>query len=206
MLAGDADDFLGILGQRAVDARHHRHARLLHRVLRAHLVAHQAYGFRPRPDEHEAALLHALGKVGVFRKEAVAGMDRLGIGHLRRADDGGNIEIAVRRLRRPDAHRFVGEFHVLGFGIGLGMDDDGLDAHLAAGALDAQGDFAAVGDQDLLKHSGKRLREKEKGGKRQRRAFSGPLAAPHASPSTNSGWPYSTGWPFSASTALMMPS
>ena len=38
--------------------------------------------------------------------------------------------------------------------IRLRMDHDGLDAERAAGALDAQRDFAAVGDQDFFKHLG----------------------------------------------------
>jgi hypothetical protein len=30
------------------------------------------------------------------------------------------------------------------------MDRDRLDAHLVAGAVDAEGDLAAIGDEDLL--------------------------------------------------------
>ena len=51
----------------------------------------------------------------------------------------------------------VGQLHVLGVAVGLGIDDDGLDAHLAAGALDPQRDLAAIGDQDLLEHAGRRF-------------------------------------------------
>jgi hypothetical protein len=36
--------------------------------------------------------------------------------------------------------------------VGLGIDGDRLDAELAARVDDAEGDLAAVGDQDLLKH------------------------------------------------------
>jgi hypothetical protein len=36
--------------------------------------------------------------------------------------------------------------------IGVGVDGDGGDAHPAGGADDAGGDFAPVGDQDLLEH------------------------------------------------------
>jgi hypothetical protein len=39
-----------------------------------------------------------------------------------------------------------------GVGVGGGMHGDRLDAHFAAGALDAQRDLAAIGDQDLLEH------------------------------------------------------
>ena len=63
------------------------------------------------------------------------------------------------------------------------MDGDRLDAHLAAGALDAQGDLAAVGDEDLVEHRG----------------AEGPIRR------WNSGWPYSTGCPFSTRIALTMP-
>ena len=36
------------------------------------------------------------------------------------------------------------------------MHRDGLDAHLAAGAQDAQRDLAAIGDQDLVEHGARR--------------------------------------------------
>mgnify|MGYP001274292197 CR=1 FL=1 len=36
--------------------------------------------------------------------------------------------------------------------VGLGVNRDGFDIQLAAGAGDAHGDLAAVGDQDALKH------------------------------------------------------
>ena len=39
-----------------------------------------------------------------------------------------------------------------GVGVGGGMDGDGADAHLAAGAVDAERDLAAVGDQDFFEH------------------------------------------------------
>ena len=55
--------------------------------------------------------------------------------------------------RRPDLHGLVGEAHDRGLGVGGRVDRDGLDAELAAGARDPQGDLAAVGDQDLLEHA-----------------------------------------------------
>jgi hypothetical protein len=38
-------------------------------------------------------------------------------------------------------------------GVGSRMDCHGLDAQFLAGAQDAQGNFAAVGDQDFLEHA-----------------------------------------------------
>ena len=105
-----------------------------------------------RADEDEAGLLDALGEVGVLRQEAVAGVDGFGVGDLGRGDDRRYVEVAQAGRGGADAHRLVGEAHVLGVGVGLGMDGDGLDAELAAGAQDAQGDLAAVGNEDLLEH------------------------------------------------------
>ena len=148
--ARDLDDLLRIFGQRAFGTGHARHARLRHRVARADLVAHQPDRFGLRADEHEARTLDLLREVGVLGQEAVAGMDRLRVRHFRRGDDRGNVQVALRRRRRADADGFIGERDVLGVAVGLRMHDDRLDAELAARALDAQRDFAAIGDQDLV--------------------------------------------------------
>ena len=42
--------------------------------------------------------------------------------------------------------------HVQRLGVGLGVDGHGRDAQLAAGADDAHGDLAPVGDEDLVEH------------------------------------------------------
>src|SRR5438309_10168664 len=90
--------------QRSVRAGDARHSGLLHDLLCVYLVAHQPDGIGLRADENEAALVHALGKVRVFSEKSVARMNRLGIGHLRRADDGWYVEIARAGSRRCDAH------------------------------------------------------------------------------------------------------
>ena len=64
----------------------------------------------------------------------------------------GNVQIAVGAPRRTDADVFVGEADVQRILVGLRIDGDGLDAELAAGADDAQGDFAAISDEDFLEH------------------------------------------------------
>ncbi len=97
----------------------------------------------------------ALGEVGVLGQEAVAGVDGLRVGHFRRADDGGHMQVTLAGRRRADAHGLVRQLHILGFGVGFGMHGDGLDAHFAAGALDAQRDLAAIGNENLFKHDGR---------------------------------------------------
>jgi hypothetical protein len=50
-----------------------------------------------------------------------------------------------------DADVVVGEAHVERLAIGFRVHRHGLDAELAAGADDAQGNLAPIGNQDLLK-------------------------------------------------------
>ena len=169
----------GIGAERTVRARDAGHAGGLHHLDGRDLVAHQADGFGARADEDEAALLDALGEIGVLRQEAVARMDRDRVGHLGGADDGRHVQIGERRLRRPDANGLVGEQHVLGVEVGGGMHRHGLDAELAAGPQNAERNLAAVGDDDFLDHRGYSM--------------------------TNSGWPNSTGSPFLARIAVTRP-
>ena len=64
----------------------------------------------------------------------------------------GILRYESRAGARTDADVVVGEAHVQRLAVGLGVDGDGLDAELAAGANDAQRDLAAIGDQDFLEH------------------------------------------------------
>ena len=141
----------------AIGARHAGHASLDHGLLGRDLVAHHADMLRLRADEDEVVSLDHLGELGIFRQEAIAGMDGIGAGDLGRGDDLGLLQVGLARRRRPDAHALIGQPHRHGVGIGFGMDRHGCDAHFLAGAVDAQGNLAAVGDQDFLDHSGRSL-------------------------------------------------
>ena len=101
-------------------------------------------------DEGDAMRFHDLGEFGVFAQETIAGMDRVRAGDFGGRDDRCDVQIAVARGGRPDADRLVGEPHMHGVGIGGGMDRDRLDAHFMAGAMDAERDFAAIGDEQLF--------------------------------------------------------
>ena len=68
-------------------------------------------------------------------------------------DDLLDHEIGFGGGRRADMHGLVGHFDVQRVLVGVGIDRDGLDAHLAGRLDDAAGDFAAVRDQDLLEHA-----------------------------------------------------
>ena len=60
----------------------------------------------------------------------------------------------MRRGGRPNAHAFIGQTHVLSIGVRRGMHDHCFNAELAAGALNAQCNFASVGDEDFSEHEG----------------------------------------------------
>src|SRR5262249_21065625 len=153
-VARDAQILVRIIGQRPVRPRHARYAMTLHHADRGYLVAHDADRFRPGADVHEAAVLHALGKVGILGEEPVARMDGNRVGDLRRRDDRRHVEVALRGGWWPDAHRLVCQHHMLEAGVGGRVNGHRLDAELATSAQDPQRDLATVGDDDLLDHVG----------------------------------------------------
>jgi hypothetical protein len=165
---------------RAVAAGQHGHAGFLHRAPRARLVAHQTDDVRVGADELDVARLTDLREVGALGQEPVAGVNRVGARDLGGADDRGHVEIAVGAARGADADVFVGKPHVQRVLVGLRVDGDRLDAELPARRDDAQGDLAAVGDQDFLEHQAFRMAN--------RRSLN---------------W---TGWPFSTYAFSMIPS
>ena len=101
-------------------------------------------------DPDDVVAFDDLGELRVLGEEAVAGVDGVGVDDLGRRDDVGDVEVGFGRRRRADADGLVGEADVHRVGVGGRMDRDGLDAHLVAGAVDAERDLAAVGDQQLL--------------------------------------------------------
>ena len=92
------------------------------------------------------------GQVRALGQKTVTGMQRVGAGDFRGADDGRHVQVAVAAARRADADVFVGKTDVQRILIGFRIDRDGLDAELTAREDDAQRDFPTVGDQDLLEH------------------------------------------------------
>ncbi len=149
---------VGVGADAGIRARHHRNAEALDGALGLDLVAHQADMLGPRPDEVHAVLAEDFGEARVLRQEAVARMHGVGAGDLAGGEQRRNVEIAVARGRRADAHAFVGKPHVHRVGVGGRMHRDRRNAELLAGAQHPQRDLAAIGDQDLFEHQSLRGR------------------------------------------------
>src|SRR5207248_2536995 len=93
-----------------------------------------------------------VGEVRVLGEEPITRMNRLDITDLGGGDNPVNLEIALARGRVTDAHRLVGQLEIRCVLVRRRVDHDRLNAHLPAGADDPQGDFSAVGDEDLGEH------------------------------------------------------
>ena len=133
-------------------AGHGRDARLGRDLLRRDLVAHRLDRRHGRADEGDTFGLQRPGEGRVFRKKAVARMHRLGAGLADRRHDPVDHDIALGGGRRADAHRLVGQAHMHGVGIGIGMDGDRPDPHLLRRFDHPARDLAAIRNQDFFEH------------------------------------------------------
>ena len=120
--AGNAKNFLRIIGQSTVAAGNAGNARIDHRLFGVDLVAHQTDGCRSRADKRQTGLRDALGKIRILGQEAEARMNGLTAGSQRRRNDIIHIQVAVRRTGRTDADRFVRDLRVQRFAVSLGVN------------------------------------------------------------------------------------
>src|SRR5262249_32674100 len=126
---------------------------LSHGDARLHLIAHLHHCCRRRADEGETDLMADLGKAGVLREEAIAGVDCLTPSDKGGADEIGDAEIAFTAWARADADALVRQPHRQRVAVGLRIGDDRLDTKLAARAQHTQRDLTAIGDKHLLEHA-----------------------------------------------------
>src|SRR5439155_11136958 len=89
----------------------------------------------------------------ILRQKAIAGMDRI---RRRRAcgfEELRDRQVAVDRRRWSEPHRTIGGDDMRQAGIRIGIDRDGFDSKLAAGARDPNGNFAAISDEEPFDHA-----------------------------------------------------
>jgi len=156
----DDDAGLAVLGEEGLHARHVDRAigtrqdrrPVLARVgAGAGLVAEQIELLRRGADEDQPGLGTGRREGGVLRQEAVARMHGVAARLAGRGDDAGDVEIGCRAAsrERPD---LVDPPDVQRGGVVLRMDAHGCETEFGGGLGDADGDLAAVGDQEFLEH------------------------------------------------------
>ena len=141
-----------VVAQHAVGARDRGQAVLGQQLARARLGGEPLEHLGRRPDEGQPVGARHLRERVVLGQEAVAGVDRVAAGDERGGQDVGRGQVAAARLRGPDADRLVGELDGARVAVRLAVGHDRADAQAAAGAQDAQGDLAPVGDEDAAEH------------------------------------------------------
>src|SRR5690606_37959599 len=143
--SGGGDQFLGG-GAGAVKAGNNRHAGRLGDAPRLDFRPHRLHGFSRRADEDQPGFGAGADESRILRQEAVAGMNGIGPAGAGSGDDRRDVEIAFRRRRRSQPPGDVGQAHMQGTRIGIGVDGYRAQAEAAAGGDDAAGDLAPVGD------------------------------------------------------------
>jgi hypothetical protein len=128
----------------------HRNPGLDRHAPGAGLVAERAHRLGARPDEGDPGAVAGIDQFGVLAEQPVARMDRVGAGLLRHPDDLGDREIGRDRPQPgADPVGLVGLEPVQAQLVLLGEDGDRALAQLVRRAHHANGDLAAIGDQDL---------------------------------------------------------
>src|SRR5712691_4514384 len=79
-------------------------------------------------------------------------MQRVAPGKARHIHQLVYTKITLARWRGANWVGFIGQTNMQRGAVKIAIDRDGTDAHLAAGPQDADRDFPAIGDQNLLEH------------------------------------------------------
>ena len=149
--AGQFRPVFGAVRQRTCGG-HHGNIGLNRHVAGGDLVAQGAHHIGGGADEGQAGRGTGLGEIGVFRQEAIAGMDQGGARLLGDGDDALDVQIGFHRPQTgPDPVAFIRLEPVEGELVLLGIDGHGLQAQLGRRAHDADGDFGPVGDKQLFR-------------------------------------------------------
>jgi len=90
--------------------------------------------------------------MGILGQKSVTAVNGVDVGDFRRADDSVDAKVALVAGCFADANGFVGQLDVHRVGVHLRIHGHGADIQLFAGTNDANGDFAPIRYQNLLKH------------------------------------------------------
>jgi len=117
------------------------------------LVADKCQSFRIGADEDNLLLFTAPGKIRVFSKEAIAGMDDLCTGLMGNLDDALHVQVAVDGCSRADADRLISHLDMKAAAVNLGVNGHCRNRHLLAGFNDADSNLSPIGNKYFFKHN-----------------------------------------------------
>ena len=101
------------------------------------LVSHETDDGGGRTDEADPAVVADLREMGILGEVAVTGMDGVDVGDLGRADDAGDVQVALEAAGGADADGLVREADMEQVAIGLGVDGHRAEAQFLAGGDDS---------------------------------------------------------------------
>ena len=104
------------------------YARFLHRCASLFFFPHKTHGLGRWPNKLDIAGLSNLGEIGALGEQTISRMDGVHIRDFRRANYRGNIEVALRQLRRANADGFVGKLNVQRVAVSLAINRHGANA------------------------------------------------------------------------------
>ena len=148
---------LGFTGEPAITlvialvARYARHTRGLHQALGAGLVTHGGDGLGRRTHEHQTCLTAGLCKGRVLGQKTITRVHRIGPGQPGGLQNGGYVQVRLRRQGLANTNRLVGLQHMSRMGVSRGIHRHRAVAQGAGAAHDAQGNLAPVGNQQGVK-------------------------------------------------------
>jgi len=150
-LLGVGDEALDVVGR--LGGPQHRDPGDSRGPQRLHLVAREPQYLGGRADEGDPGVGSGLGEAGVLGEEAVAGVDGVRAGLPCHANDLVHVKVGADGVALlPDLVGLVRLLPVDRIAVVVGIDRHGPRPQLGGGAEAANGDLAAVGDQDLAEH------------------------------------------------------
>jgi hypothetical protein len=141
---------LGAVFNWVFGAGQHGHADFLREGARGGFITHHTQQIHARAHEGDAGLGAGPGELGVLGQKSVTGMNEVDAFFLGEGDDAGNVQVrADGALALAHDVGFVRLEAMDGQAVFRGVNGDGAQAEFGGGAKDADGDFAAVGDEQF---------------------------------------------------------
>ena len=146
MLLRKGQHFIGT-GHGVSRTGHQRRTNLECNLTRFNLVAQLGNGVGLGANPGQPGINHSARKGFAFGQETIARMHCIGARFFGNRNQLGDVQIGVDGLVAIKAKGFIGHACVQGVDIGIGVNGHGLHTVISAGAGDADGDLATVGNQ-----------------------------------------------------------